>query len=204
MVSAHSLQDHPEKTKEAILRAASELFCEAGYQGMTIDEVARRANIGKGTVYLYFESKQELALSILDRINGGVQDRLRSILHSHGSPEERLKRMLLSRVLDRFECVKNYRAGLDQMYQCLRPRLMERKKVYVDKEAVSFMEILVEGRTLGVFQCDDPLETAHALITATSALLPYSLSPAELGSRRTVERRAEVLTDLLVKAIQKS
>lgn len=187
--------------KESILDAASDLFAEVGYQRMTIDEVARRANLGKGTIYLYFESKQDLALSIVDRLNDKLRSRLRAILFSGGSPEERLKRMLMERVMFRFDSVRNYREGVDHMLGCLRSLLLQRRKHYVDQEAVVFVEILVEGRTLGRFSYNDPLETAHALLTATAALLPYSLSPAELGSRKALENRAAFLCELLIRSL---
>lgn len=184
------------------MNAAAELFAEVGYQGMTIDEVARRADIGKGTVYLYFESKKELALSIVDRINEKMRETHRAILKSGESPQERLRQMLVQRVMFRFDAVKKFREGLDLMLSCLRTDLLERKKAYIDREALIFVEILVEGRTLGVFRFEEPLETAHALLTATSALLPYSLSPAELGSRKALEERAEVLSTLLVNGLR--
>ncbi|HEY3783511.1 MAG TPA: TetR/AcrR family transcriptional regulator [Fimbriimonadaceae bacterium] len=202
MVSRHHTHETSCQTKEAILNSAADLFAEVGYQGMTIDEVARRADVGKGTVYLYFESKKELAFSIVDRMNDNLREQHRQILKSKGNPEERLQKMLISRVMFRFDAVKGFKEGVDYMLGCLRPALMQRKKSYVDQEAVNFVEILVEGRTLGAFQCDNPLETAHALITATAALLPYSLSPAELGSRQALEHRATVLSSLLVKGLK--
>ena len=71
----------------------------------------------------------------------------------------------------------------------------------MEQEAVIFVELLVEGRTLGVFECDDPLRTAQAILTATAALLPFSLSPAELGSRKAVESRTLFLADLLIRSV---
>jgi AcrR family transcriptional regulator len=168
---------------------------------MTIDHVARRADLGKGTIYLYFESKQDLALSIVDRVNERLRSRLRTILCSGGSPEDRLHKMLIERVMFRLCCVENYREAVDQMFSMLREQLLARRKSYIDQEAVIFVEILVEGRTLAVFHCPDPLATAHALLTATSALLPYSLSPAELGSREQVQQRADAVIELLMKGL---
>ena len=41
------------------------MFFEKGYFGSTIDEIARRAGISKGTVYLYFKNKDELYVSLM-------------------------------------------------------------------------------------------------------------------------------------------
>jgi AcrR family transcriptional regulator len=50
-----------------ILDAAEELLVSYGYQRITVDEVARRAGVGKGTVYLYWPSKLELFGAVLIR-----------------------------------------------------------------------------------------------------------------------------------------
>lgn len=53
-------QDAKARTRARILRTATELFEERGYRRTTVDEVARRAHVAKGTVYLHFESKAML------------------------------------------------------------------------------------------------------------------------------------------------
>lgn len=52
---------------ERVLDTAAELLVRWGYQRVTIDEVARHAGIGKGTVYLHFHSKDALFLTVLLR-----------------------------------------------------------------------------------------------------------------------------------------
>jgi len=46
--------------KKAIIRAAEGLFKTRRFHEITLDEVARRARVGKGTIYLYFKDKDEL------------------------------------------------------------------------------------------------------------------------------------------------
>ena len=62
---AARIADRPAKTG-AILRAAAQLFAEQGYQAATMDAIAERAGIGKGTVYEYFPNKQELFFGVFD------------------------------------------------------------------------------------------------------------------------------------------
>jgi AcrR family transcriptional regulator len=50
----------PEARREAILAAALEEFTARGYEGARLDDVARRAGVAKGTIYLYFTDKQAL------------------------------------------------------------------------------------------------------------------------------------------------
>ena len=201
MVSRHHAPESTVNTREAILDAAAALLAEGGFQGMTMDEIARRAGLGKGTTYIYFESKRDLALSVLDRMSHRLQERLRNIVRGNGTPEERLKQLIVERVMYRFDCAREYHASLDEILSCLRPLLLDRRRATMEQEAVIFVELLVEGRTLGVFECDDPLRTAQAILTATAALLPFSLSPAELGSRKAVESRTLFLADFLIRSV---
>src|SRR5581483_8243141 len=61
-----SLKERQRQEREQlILRAARELLMERGYHDMSIDEIAERVGISKGTVYLHFASKEDLVLALL-------------------------------------------------------------------------------------------------------------------------------------------
>ena len=51
-----------------ILNAARQLFIEKGYSDTTLEEIAKRAEFGKGTIYNYFSNKQELFFAIMDEM----------------------------------------------------------------------------------------------------------------------------------------
>jgi AcrR family transcriptional regulator len=54
--------ENKEKTKRAILQAALKLFAEKGFYRTTTKEIARQAGIAEGTLFNYFETKEDLAL----------------------------------------------------------------------------------------------------------------------------------------------
>ena len=58
-------QKEKEDRKEAILAAAREVFFEQGIRRATVEAVAARAEVAKGTVYLYFESKETILAHLL-------------------------------------------------------------------------------------------------------------------------------------------
>jgi AcrR family transcriptional regulator len=68
--------DRSEKTAR-ILKAAVDVFVRRGYRVATIEEIAERAGIGKGTVYLYFRSKDEILMAVfnecMDRMLGQME-----------------------------------------------------------------------------------------------------------------------------------
>ncbi|ETK36637.1 TetR/AcrR family transcriptional regulator [Microbispora sp. ATCC PTA-5024] len=65
-----------DRRTEWILDAAGELLVSRGYRRVTIEEVARRAGVGKGTVYLHFPGKELLFLTVLMRAQSRMIDRL--------------------------------------------------------------------------------------------------------------------------------
>ncbi len=55
-----------ERRSEEILNAARELFCERGYDGTAMVDIATAIGVVEGTVYKYFDSKRGLLLSVLE------------------------------------------------------------------------------------------------------------------------------------------
>ena len=63
---AARIVDRPAKTGSHSSSGSRRVFAEQGYQSATIDAIADRAGIGKGTVYEYFRNKQELFFGVFD------------------------------------------------------------------------------------------------------------------------------------------
>ena len=77
----------PATRRKAILDAAASLLVANGLAGTSVDAVAQRAGIAKGTVYLYFESRSDLLAALRSRYAEGLADRARSILE-HADPAD--------------------------------------------------------------------------------------------------------------------
>ncbi len=107
--------------REVILDAMERLLARYGYKKTTVDDLAREAGIGKGTVYLSFPSKEEVALSSIDRVVDRVKEKLVEIAHSADDSAQRLRQMLHARVLMRFDSVRAYSESLDDLFVSLRP-----------------------------------------------------------------------------------
>lgn len=56
-----------ERSKEAILRAAGDLFAEEGFDGVSLGQIAARAGLSRGTPSYFFGSKAELYMAVLER-----------------------------------------------------------------------------------------------------------------------------------------
>ena len=109
-----------EAVKDSILDATDRLLARYGYRKMTVEDIASEAGIGKGTVYLHFTSKEEVVLSHIDRIVDRFKDRLREIAKSNTTAAERLRQMMLTRVLFRFDSIQHYTQSLNDLLAALR------------------------------------------------------------------------------------
>jgi AcrR family transcriptional regulator len=184
-----------------ILDAADRLLTRFGYRKMTVDDLAREAGIGKGTVYLSFSSKADVALACIDRMVGRLHLRLHEIAAGPGPPERRLRAMLIERVMHRFDYARPHSSSLDEILSSIRPRLLERRADYFRAEARAFAALLEEGRRRGDFEVADPAAAGRAFVNATNSLLPYSLSVEELGQRGEILRRVGEIAQLLLRGV---
>jgi AcrR family transcriptional regulator len=83
------------QTRQAVARAALELFIERGYRATRIGDVAERAGVAKGTVYLHFADKQTLFAGVI----GDVLDERISALKAAQPREGESLRQFLSRTV---------------------------------------------------------------------------------------------------------
>jgi AcrR family transcriptional regulator len=188
----------PKTTRDAILDATERLLERFGYRKMTIEDLAREVGIGKGSVYLHFTSKEEIALSHIDRIIERLKRRLEIIASKPEPAAARVHEMLIERVLFRFDSVQHYSQNLNDMLSQVRAKLLERRKRYFEEEANLFAKVIEEGSASGEFRGVEPVATAHALLLATNSLLPYSLSARELGERSEIEQKTRLVADMLL------
>lgn len=190
-----------EDIRDLILDAADVLLARYGYKKMTMEDLAQEVGIGKGTIYLHFSGKEEVVLSHVDRIVARLNAAQSLIARADGPAAPRLRRMLVARVMFRFDSVQHYTESLSDLLAALRPALLARRRGHFEAEAEVVAAVLREGKRGGEFEVKDVAATARTLLTATNALLPYSLSARELGSRKEVEAEAGRIADLLLQGL---
>ena len=67
-MGAPRFQRRKEDRPQEITQAAFEVFAEKGYSGARVEEVARRAGVSKGLLYLYFKTKEELFKAVVKSV----------------------------------------------------------------------------------------------------------------------------------------
>jgi AcrR family transcriptional regulator len=190
-----------KETREAILDATDKLLSRFGYKKMTIDDLASLAGIGKGSVYLHFPSKEEIALAHIDRIIERLSEKLETIAASPEPVEKKLRDMLKTRVLHRFDSVQQYTENLNDLLSALRPKVLARREEYFATEARKLALVIAEGQRNGTLAAGDAFELGEMLVTATNSLLPFNLTAAELGGREDIEKKTTRMADLLLSGL---
>jgi hypothetical protein len=111
--------------------------------------------------------------------------------------EARLRRILVERVLARFDYARAHSASIDEILIAIRPALLARRLEHFKAESGVVAALL---KDLGLAR-RAATETARAMIDATNVLLPYSLSVHEMGRRKEIARRVDRVARLVVAGI---
>jgi AcrR family transcriptional regulator len=83
----------PEERPRQILDAAFEVFGERGLAGAKLDDIAKRAGVAKGTIYLYFPNKEELFRAVVrERALGHIERAEEALTAERGSMRDVLER----------------------------------------------------------------------------------------------------------------
>lgn len=116
-----------ELRREQILKIASELFSEKSYHDVTVDEIAGEVGVAKGTIYLYFPSKERLYLEILEDSFEAIESLLEKEIAKGDSAPLKLKKVL--RLIFEF-----YQMNLDVL------RILSRDETHLIREHFQFTE----------------------------------------------------------------
>jgi TetR/AcrR family fatty acid metabolism transcriptional regulator len=142
-----------EQKRQRILRAAIEVFASKGYFAARMADVAEAARVADGTLYLYFEGKEHLLMSIFDNVLGRFIERLDEEIARIEDPTEKLSVMvrLHLETLGRDQSLAHVlqietRQSRRFMSLFTRGKLGE----YLNR----VRDIIMEGQELGVFRGD--------------------------------------------------
>ena len=139
--------------RDAILRAAIDVFASHGFFNAQVADVARAAGVAAGTVYLYFEGKDDLLVSIFERTMRDAIAEGRAAVAPVGDPVEQLR--TVARVhLDRMGRDRSL-AVVFQVELRQSTKFMERLSATLLREYLGIIRgIIVDGQKRGAFRKD--------------------------------------------------
>lgn len=77
-----------QQNREALIAAGQDVMGQKGIDAATMQEIADRADVGAGTVYSYFKSKEELAIAVLERLMHSLALKIEKVTNTFDDPAQ--------------------------------------------------------------------------------------------------------------------
>jgi AcrR family transcriptional regulator len=154
--------------RERLLTAAAAVFAERDFHQVQVSDVAERAGVGKGTVYLYFPTKDDLHRAALEASLTGIRDEVETAVAAK-APIETSLRMIVLAVL-RFFWKRQHLLTVIQRYEHAggRRTMLRRETV------VRAVEDVLARHRLGGTRNERHLAAAFLLGMARAAILEHA------------------------------
>lgn len=162
-----------DERERAFKEAALKVFSAKGYHRATMSEIALEAGFGKGTLYWYWKSKEDLYFSLIEDMH---REFLRLVEEAAAGDEpalEKLKKLGLQ-VVDLYYRVRDYcklswKMRAEEL-ETFSPQYVERLQEYVEKTKRALTSIMEQGIREGVFPPHDPYYLACILMGLVEGL----------------------------------
>lgn len=141
-------QRRPEDRPTEILDAALLVFSEQGYARTKLEEVARKAGVSKGTVYLYFESKEALFRAMVRNYVGEALVAVREIVRQHQGTSEALLLQIMDVIWTSMRSEK--KARLSKLVHSEMANFPELARFYFAEVVIPSREMVSEIITRGI------------------------------------------------------
>ncbi len=177
--------------RQEIVSAAKELFMKKEYEKTTMQDVMDKVNIAKGTIYHYFNSKEELLEAVvLDTADEYLAKLQADLKGMKGNALERIRHLISSG-----QVANEQRELIEDLHKSgnigLHTRLLA---VTISKMAPLYGAIIEQGCKEGLFKTEHPLECAEFLLAGIQFLTDVGFNP---WSNEDLARRARAIPSLV-------
>jgi len=182
-------------TRERILQAALTCFSNKGYHQTTTDEIVAESGLGKGTLYRYFENKQELFISLIDWFMLEFDEDLAQVWVGRDMSANDKIRAMVNVFLDETEqLIPFFRITLDFWAQTLESdRLQQIFWNWLKRYQAQFAQVIEAGIAAGEFRPVNANQAALALVAVLDAVGLYkTLVSDEVDLYGTAETAVDI------------
>ena len=178
-----------EEREQLILQEGEALIVEKGYSDTSMDDIAARVGVSKGTLYLHFASKEDLIVAVIETNLRAFTESMNTIIDSDVSPREKLEGLIRLVYTGSSEGRMQMMESLLRVPE-LRLRLMEHKKetltAFAKSAAQRLSAVIDAGKAAGDF---DPAIPTPVLQAIFSGLLhPVNFSSSLLLAQNPIPR----------------
>jgi len=202
--SAPRWQRRPEERPTEILDAALLLFGERGFSCTRLEDVARQAGVSKGTVYLYFESKEALFRAMVRNKVGAAVAEVRETIRQHTGTSEALLRLVMERLWRGMR--EEDKARLSRLVHSELANFPELARFYFTEVVVPVRELVSEiiarGVAKGEFAAVEPRLVARTICLSLVHWAANQRFLSEFDSARFSDAEVfEGVSDLMVRGL---
>jgi AcrR family transcriptional regulator len=200
-----------ERRKDArpaeLIAAALELFIDKGYAGTRLDEVAACAGVSKGTLYLYFENKEELFKAVVrDSVVARISETAGEVVRYDGSSADLLRYLIESWWR---EYGNSAAGGLGKLVMAESGNFPEIARFFVDEVIHPWHEVLAGAVKRGIERGEfRPVDVPMVVRVMTAPLVMLSLWKRSFGpcSGDPIDPDTYIAThvDLLLAALRRA
>ena len=198
-----SLTPQQRAVRQRLVEVATQSFARAGYRKASVAQIAREAHVGKGSVYLYFQSKEHLLVTCIAQEKMSLLPKLQQVLALPAPQQlEALVRVNAVFCMSAPLCGALMRGDDDfhALARSLRAPLMGLPEQR-DDEARTYALYRVLIRALAPEASDEAVDTIRATLLATLPALAHLHTPASRGGL-SVEAFARTHARLLVHGVR--
>ncbi|MCD4692246.1 MAG: TetR/AcrR family transcriptional regulator [Calditrichales bacterium] len=185
--------------KTFILEIAQNLFAKFGLAKTTIDDIAKKARMGKASIYYYFKSKESIFQEVIDKEGRALQDKILVAVNTEKSPQEKMQAYFITRMVALKELI-NYYSALRDEYLDHYSFVAKARQSFDVFETTLISNILQEGIQSGDFEVENAALAAEAILAALKGFeFQWTIEiPAE-----QIETNINTLLKILFKGIEK-
>lgn len=193
-----AFSEHEKETIRAQLRArARKLFEKQGIKKTSVDELAQAARISKGAFYLFYESKEELFMEILEGLETDFRTRIFDFsISSKSNARQLLARLFKDALLtwDEYPLLKNF--GMAEYEYLARKLPSQRIRAHVNRDDEFVNEFIKRIKREGIAVKASPRVISNLM----KSLFFVSLHREDLDPQAYVESM-EILADLIARYV---
>jgi AcrR family transcriptional regulator len=162
-----------ELRENQIKEAALKLFSEKGFYGTTITQIAEAAGLGKGTIYWYWRSKEELAFSLVEDMLSAFLELIEAARDGEGGFEEKFAELVKGvaklYVVEKEHCRLLWKFRADRHY-IFDPDYTTKVTAYYLRMRGAIADLIQQGVESGEIKEIDPQLAAFVLLGITEGL----------------------------------
>ncbi|MFA5032533.1 MAG: TetR/AcrR family transcriptional regulator [bacterium] len=202
-VKATRKEREKQGRREEIFNAAKTIFAKKGFEKATMEEIAEKAELSKGAIYLHFKSKDELFISLIENYLDKLTSLIKNIVESKKLPFEKINEIvmqIISYLYANKEFVSIFSPERGEFLHKMQVKsARERILLKLQNQTILIARVIKEGTESGVFKDVDPHASAYILF----GMIHNTIAGLIIYEKKTFKKDALLIIDMFLNGVKK-